>query len=150
MTCSESNISLISKSNNSLELSWFSQVSECDIAQPQLAYPIPVVSGYRPPNIPSDRLMPPVCSVIRRDNRCVQALSLPVILSYNMRSLWGKLDSFSEDVHERSGEIIFLCEVWEKNENKKHKRKIEELLEMKQISYISTPRPGAKRGEGLP
>ena len=123
-------------------------MSECDIAQPQLAYPIPVVSGYRPPNIPSDRLMPPVRSVIRRDNRCVQALSLPVILFYNMRSLWGKLDSFSEDVHERAGEIIFLCEVWEKNENKKHKRKIEELLEMKQISYISTPRSGAKRGGG--
>ena len=65
-----------------------------------------------------------------------------------MRSIWGKLANFAEDVHERSGEIIFLCEVWGKSENRKHQRKIEELLEMKQISYISTPRPGAKRGGG--
>ena len=92
--------------------------------------------------------MPPVRRVIRRENRCIEALSLPVILSYNMRSVWGKLKNFSEDVHERSGEVIFLCEVWEKSENKKHKRRIEELLEMKQISYISTPRPEAKRGGG--
>ena len=96
---------------------------------------------------PQDRQFP-IRRVIRRENRCVEALSLPVILSYNMRSIWGKLANFAEDVHERSGEIIFLCEVWEKSENKKHQRKIEELLEMKQISYISTPRPGAKRGGG--
>ena len=31
----------------------------------------------------------------------------------------------------------------------KHKKKIEEMLEMGGISYISTPRPGAKGVEGL-
>ena len=49
---------------------------------------------------------------------------------------------------ERAGDICFLSEVWEKSENKKHQSKIEEMLEMKGISYISTPRPGAKRGGG--
>ena len=35
-----------------------------------------------------------------------------------------------------------------KSESRKHQKKIEEMLEMKGISYISTPRPGAKRGGG--
>ena len=41
-----------------------------------------------------------------------------------------------------------LTEVWEKSENKKHQFKLEELLELKGIKYISTPRPGAQRGGG--
>ena len=51
-------------------------------------------------------------------------------------------------MQEREGEICFLSEVWEESESKKHKQKIEEMLEMANISYISTPRPGAKRGGG--
>ena len=38
--------------------------------------------------------------------------------------------------------------MWEKLENKKHQYKLEELFEMKGIRYISTPRPGARRGGG--
>ena len=49
---------------------------------------------------------------------------------------------------ERGADISFLSEVWEKSENKHHKNKVEEMLEMKGISYISTPRPGVKRGGG--
>ena len=140
---------LSSDGNNTLEKSWFSQVSECDTAQPNLVphnY-IPVMIGHRPDKISSDR-QPAVHRVIRRENKCIQALSLPTILSYNMRSIWGKLSSFAEDIHERDCQISFLCEVWEKSENRKHQMKIEEMLEMSNISYISTPRPGARRGGG--
>ena len=38
--------------------------------------------------------------------------------------------------------------MWGKSEKKKHKFKLEELLEMRGIKYISTPRPGAQRGGG--
>ena len=103
--------------------------------------------GYRPEK-ETIRRYPAVRQVIRRENKCIQALSLPTILSYNMRSIWGKIRSLAEDMHEREGEICFLSEVWEKQENKKHKQKIVEMLEMSNISYISTPRPGAKRGGG--
>ena len=65
-----------------------------------------------------------------------------------MRSIWGKWNSLAADIHERSGEISFLCEVWEKSENRKKQNRIEELLEMENISYMSTPRPGTKRGGG--
>jgi hypothetical protein len=138
--------------NNSFENSWFSQVSECDTAQqpdPVSYNYIPIIIGHRPgPHMKSSDRQPAVRRVIRRENKCVQALSLPTILSYNMRSIWGKLTSFAEDMHERDCQISFLCEVWEKSENRKHQQKIEEMLEMSDISYISTPRPGAKRGGG--
>ena len=130
--------------NRSLENSWFSQYSESESSSVDY---IPVMIGHRPAKIiSSDRQ--PVRHVIRRENKCVQALSLPHTLVYNMRSIWSKLNNFSTDMIERSGDICFLSEVWEKSENKKHQHKIEEMLEMKGISYISTPRPGAKRGGG--
>ena len=49
---------------------------------------------------------------------------------------------------ERSTDASFLTEVWEKKENKKHQSKLEEMLEMSGIKYISTPRPGSQRGGG--
>ena len=78
----------------------------------------------------------------------MQALTLPKVINYNMRSLFPKLDNFAQDTHERESDVIFLTEVWEKLENKKHQFKLEELLEMRGIKYISTPRPGARRGGG--
>ena len=65
-----------------------------------------------------------------------------------MRSLIPKIQNFSLDMQERMTDIGFLTEVWEKTENKKHQFKIEEMLELCGIKYISTPRPGAQRGGG--
>ena len=65
-----------------------------------------------------------------------------------MRSLVPKVGNFSLDMEERAVDIAFLSEIWEKQENKKHQFKLEELLELKGIQYISSPRPGAKRGGG--
>ena len=133
--------------DNSLENSWFSQNSETDSPAPACLNPIPVIIGYRPPRIVHIR-QKPVRHTIRRENRCLQALSLPTLLVYNMRSIWGKLNNVCEDMSERDCDILFLSEVWEQSENRKHQFKIEEMLEMKGIKYFSTPRPGAKRGGG--
>ena len=84
---------------------------------------------------------------IIRDNKHLEALNLPTFTVNNMRTIWSKLDNLAEDIHERSVDISILSEVWEKKENLKHQSKIEELLELKGISYIS-PRPGLKRGGG--
>ena len=133
--------------DNSLENSWFSQNSETDSPAPACLNPIPVIIGYRPPRIVHIR-QKPVRHTIRRENRCLQALSLPTLLVYNMRSIWGKLNNVCEDMSERDCDILFLSEVWEQSENRKHQFKIEEMLEMKGIKYFSTPRPGAKTGGG--
>ena len=136
-------------SMKSLENSWFSQHSENETS-PQMIQSennIPVIIGNRPFK-PQISRQPSAIRVLRRDNKCVQALSLPILTSYNMRSIWGKLDNFSDDMHERDCSLSFLSEIWEKKENVQHKKKIEELLELKNISHISTPRPGVKRGGG--
>ena len=103
--------------------------------------------GYRPaPSTGEERTT--ARRVVRRDERLVQALSLPSITLYNMRSAWAKLEGLAEDMIMRSTELCFLNEVWEKAENKQHAGAIERMFEMKGISYISTPRPGARRGGG--
>ena len=86
---------------------------------------------------------------LRRDNKAVQGLSLPVLSNYNMRSIWAKLDSYAEDFIERTVGLSFLTEIWQKSTNIKHQNKLEEMFEMKGILYISTPRPGLRRGGGV-
>ena len=85
---------------------------------------------------------------IRRDNRFIEAMSLPIFSVYNMRSIWSKFSSLAEDMDERDTDVTILSEVWEKKENAKHKGKIEEMFEMKDMHYFSTARPGTKRGGG--
>ena len=65
-----------------------------------------------------------------------------------MRSFFPKYSNFARDMIERESDISFLTEVWHKQESKKHKLKLEELLEMSGIKYISTPRPGAQMDVG--
>ena len=108
---------------------------------------IPTQIGFRPYKSILEPL-PPTRKVIYRSNRNIQALTLPKITNYNMRSLWGKILNLSEDIMDRQSDLIFLTEVWQKVENRKHQLKIEEMLEIHGIKYISTPRPGARRGGG--
>ena len=65
-----------------------------------------------------------------------------------MRSFLPKIHNYCQDVNDGQSDISFLTEVWEKKENKKHQFKLEEMLELEGIKYISTPRPGAQRGGG--
>ena len=112
---------------------------------------IPVNIGNRPscPRVHLSIERPRVLRTLRRDNKAVQGLSLPVISNYNMRSLLPKLDYFVEDFVERDIGLSFLTEIWEKSCNVKHQNKLKEMFEMKGILYISTPRPGLKRGGGV-
>ena len=109
---------------------------------------IPVIVGLRPTRVLVPRTVPIRTSVKFCNEKSIQALSLPTNLSYNMRSIWSKIKNLANDLHERNADICFLCEVWEKSENPEHKAKLEELFEMHNIDYISTPRPGYKRGGG--
>ena len=109
---------------------------------------IPVIISSRPSSKIYDAHRQCFNKRIIKDNKLIEALNLPAFTVYNMRSIWSKLDNLAEDIIERCVDISILSEVWEKKENVKHQSRIEELLEMKGISYISTPRPGLKRGGG--
>ena len=67
---------------------------------------------------------------------------------YHCLSLIPKIGHFGPDMEDRNCDLSFLSEVWEKSENKRHQFKLEELFELKGMKYISTPRPGARRGGG--
>ena len=115
------------------------------VHDPEKLSNIPVQIGFRPAKLKCET-RPPAWKRVKRDNRKIQALSLPVILNYNMRSFFPKYSNFCEDMEERECDVAFLSEVWENGENKKHQFKITEMLELRGIDYISTPRPG--RGGG--
>ena len=104
-----------------------------------------VIIGNRPAPKPKEKRIP-VRKTLRRDNRGELSLHLPNMAVYNHRSIWKKLKNFCIEFHELSMGIAFHSEVWEKKESKKHKYKIDEMLEMENIDYISTARPNRRGG----
>ena len=108
---------------------------------------IQVQLGHRPAS-PLQEIRAPVRSTVRRSNKLVDALSAPRVTLYNVRSAWSKWNSISEDIEMRDTDVCFMTEVWEKSENKKHQNAIETMLEIRGIKYVSTPRPGVRRGGG--
>ena len=64
------------------------------------------------------------------------ALNLPVVASYNCRSLFPKLGSMKTEIIERKLDCIFASEVWEQSENKEHLWEIEKMLEIDGLKYI--------------
>ena len=107
---------------------------------------IDVIVGNRPNKKPSVQSRIPVRKTLRRDNRGELSLYLPNMAVYNHRSIWKKLGSFCTEFKEMSMGIAFHSEVWEKRESKKHKFKIEEMMEIEGINYISTARPDRRGG----
>ena len=59
-----------------------------------------------------------------------------------------RTEAFASDFHNRSYEISFLNEIWLQENNKGHQNKIETLLQMHSIQFLSNPRKGIKRGGG--
>ena len=101
---------------------------------------IKVVIGNRPPP-EKVRKRKPQRKTIRRDNRGKISAFLPNIAVYNHCSICSHIKNFAKEAEELNLGIGLHSEVWEKKESKKHKKKIEEMMEMNAITYVSTPRP---------
>ena len=54
----------------------------------------------------------PSIKTIRRSNVKVQALSLPKITLFKMRSIWSKLNGVVEDIENREADACMVNEVW--------------------------------------
>ena len=50
---------------------------------------------------------------------------------------------------ERAVDVAFVSEVWEQEEKEEHAHKIEEMLELDGLHYISKSRPSSMRGGGV-
>ena len=77
------------------------------------------------------------------------ALNMPVVATYNMRSIFPKIGNLKTDLLERNIDCAFLCEIWEKSENKQHQFQIEKMLENEGLKYISTARPTGWGGAAI-
>ena len=108
---------------------------------------IPVHVTHCRPHIPPVAQRVPYRTNIRRDNRAVQALSLPNIMVANHRSLFPKFYHLVDEILEMDIHLGLHCEIWEDTDNPTHTNMIEEALELHGIQYISTPRKN-KRGGG--
>ena len=82
-------------------------------------------------------------------NKIAAAVHLPVVATYNVRSLFPKLRNIRTDILERGIQLGFFSEIWEQSENKKHKFLIESMLETDGLKYISTPRPRGWGGAAI-
>ena len=114
----DGNISVVSSSSSELPNVSDTSVSACffGLSQPvENSVPV-IITRDRPDKILVPR-QPSVRKTVRCESKNIQALSLPTIVSYNMRSIWSKIQSLADDLHEREADICFLCEVWEKSSN---------------------------------
>ena len=85
------------------------------------------------------------CSDTRRD-KIVEALNLPTVATYNLRSLFPKVGNLTTDMLERNIDCGFLCEIWEQVDKAEHRYEIEKMLEMSGLKYISSARPPNAKG----
>ena len=106
---------------------------------------IPVFVSNRSEPVKDNRL-PAVRRKVMCNNKIFQAASFPKFTSYNMRSLMPKVRSFGMDFEDRMCDLAFLCETWERKNKRSHNFKVEELFEMRGISYISRPRRNRSGG----
>ena len=67
--------------------------------------------GQRTVNHNYNQRLPHARKTIRRDNKVLQAVTLPRISCYNMRSIWSKLDSLGTDVIDRNTTISFCTGI---------------------------------------
>ena len=82
----------------------------------------------------------------KNPKKVTAALNLPIVATYNLRSLMPKVQSLKNDLLERSVDLGFLQEIWEKSDIKTHQFKIEKMIEMDGLLYISNPRPKNAKG----
>ena len=86
------------------------------------------------------------CKDNTKRDKISDALSLPTIATYNLRSLFPKVGNLTTDMLERKVDCGFLTEIWEQVDNKEHMNEIEKMLEISGLKYISSARPPNAKG----
>ena len=74
----------------------------------------------------------PVRKTIKRNNVILKALSLPVIMNINPRSIYNKTDDFALLVDQYEADVICMSETWERP-----KVELKEILKLDNFEIIS-------------
>ena len=98
--------------------------------------------------IPRPANLPCIRQTIRRDNKYEKCGMLPSISVPNARSIFPKARNFIQDMRMRDLSLVIMSETWQRETKRKHKNEIERMLFMEGLKFISTTRPGGRRGGG--
>ena len=71
-------------------------------------------------------------------------MNLPIVASYNLRSLLPKIKSLKTDLLEREIDVAFLQEIWENSDNENYQAEVEKMFEENNLFYKSATRSKAK------
>ena len=82
----------------------------------------------------------------KRKDQISAASFLPIIATYNLRSLLPKMSSLKTDLVERKIDVAFSQEVWEPSDNPLFIAEIEKLHEIHGLKYVSKPRSKTLKG----
>ena len=88
--------------------------SESDDQSQSCVNKIPVVISNRCKNQPKFVNRQRNNKTIKRSNKTLQALDLPVVINLNPRSVYNKVNEFHSLVSELSVDLIFMSESWER------------------------------------
>ena len=55
-------------------------------------------------------------TVVKRSNKLIQTMNLPIIANINPRSIYNKVNEFKTFVEQKEVDIIFMSESWEREE----------------------------------
>ena len=62
---------------------------------------------------------------------------IPTVATYNLRSLFPKINNLKDDIVERGVDCAFLSEIWEHSENETHQYELDKLLQLHGLQYFS-------------
>ena len=74
----------------------------------------------------------PVLKRIRRDNKVLQALELPVVLNLNPRSIYNKVDDFKLIIEQYQVDVAFISESWERDD-----LTLQDIIQIEHYKFIS-------------
>ena len=83
----------------------------------------------------------PIRKSIKRNNAVLQALSLPVVINLNPRSMYNKVDDLKIIVEQYEADVVFISESWER-----HKLSLNDIIQIENYEIVSTVKKRDFRG----
>ena len=100
--------------NVSLDTSISSETSSMSISSPGEIFSIPVLITNRGPKPPPENRKPLDNITVKRSNKLLAAVQLPVVVNLNPRSIYNKTDEFKMLMEQLEVGVCFMSESWDR------------------------------------
>ena len=92
-------------------------------------------------NVKYDNIQRNNLKIIKRSNKVLQALELPVMVNLNPRSVYNKINEFHTFVEEHEVDVVFMSESWERDN-----LQLDQIIHLKDHEVISNVYQRSGRG----